>query len=104
MATKKKRSESKRSSSRRRSNRGGTPRSYGEMYKNDTTIPKAPTATVAKQPASTVATPTTAKVAATTTDATNWRAEYDYVVRDLRTLLMVSAVLFAIIIIAGFFV
>ncbi|MEZ4619421.1 MAG: hypothetical protein R2867_28490 [Caldilineaceae bacterium] len=88
MATKKKRTTSRQSIS------SGRPRSYGEMYKNETTVQKPAVTNVGKQVA---AQPTGA---ATTT---NWRDDYDYVLRDLRTLLVVSVVLFAVIIIAGFF-
>ncbi len=73
----------------------GRPRSYGEMYKNDTTRQQP-----APVPTSTRA---TAPVAATA-EPVNWRSEYDYVLRDLRMLIIVSIILFAVIIIAGFFI
>jgi hypothetical protein len=43
-------------------------------------------------------------VAPATTGAYSWTHDYDYVKKDLRKLGIVSAVLFAAIIIAGFFV
>jgi hypothetical protein len=88
MATKKKRPETK-----RQSVSSGRPRSYGDMYKNETTRPQ-----ISPVPAATHVTATAA------TESANWHAEYDYVVRDLRLLLIVSAVLFAVIIAAGFFI
>ena len=89
MATRKKRTEPK-----RQSISSGRPRSYGEMYKNDTT----------RQQSTPVATSTrTATPVAATTETVNWRSEYDYVLRDLRTLIIVSVILFAAIIVASFF-
>ena len=86
MATKK-----KRSSTRTQSLSKSRPRSYGEMYKNETTV-QQPTVTAAPK-ANTV----------TVAESRDWRVEYSHVVRDLRTLLIVSAVLFAVIIVTGFF-
>ncbi len=74
----------------------GRPRSYGEMYKNDTTRQQV-------APVSTTNARAAAPVAATAETA-NWRSEYDYVLRDLRTLIIVSVILFAVIIIASFFI
>lgn len=66
------------------------PRSYSELYKGD----KTRTAQVV----------TTATSATASPEVMNWREEYAYVVRDLRTLGLVSAVLFGAIIIVGFFI
>ncbi|MCB0084916.1 MAG: hypothetical protein KDE47_28445 [Caldilineaceae bacterium] len=88
MATKKKRT------TKRQSISSGNPRSYGDMYKGDTTR---------QQPAATPTKATTPTVTAAA-QSVDWRTEYSYVLRDLRTLLLVSAVLFAVIIIAGFFI
>lgn len=91
MATKKKRTEPK-----RQSISSGRPRSYGEMYKNDTTRQQvAPVVT---------STRTAATSTAATAETVDWHSEYDYVLRDLRTLIIVSVVLFAIILAAGFFI
>jgi hypothetical protein len=88
--TKKKTNISKKSVSSAR------PRSYSELYKND----KSSAPQVYTAPAQNGATREIAAQAQTV----NWREEYAHVVRDLRTLLIVSAALFAIIIITGFFV
>lgn len=90
MATRKKRT------TKRQSISSGRPRSYGEMYKNETTRqPAANTAVAASRSTATVA---------QATDNIDWRTEYSHVIRDLKTLLLVSAVLFAVIIVAGFFI
>jgi hypothetical protein len=82
-------SERRRAREARRTS-GGRPRSYSDLYKNDSSGAAA--------------------VAAVTTDAPaepvvqrNWQDEYVYVTQDLRRLLIVSAALFAAIIAAGFF-
>jgi len=86
MATKKKRTTKRQNLSKSR------PRSYGEIYKNETTLQQA-----APVPA------TTSSTTATLTESQDWRVEYSHVLRDLRTLLLVAAILFAIIIVTGFF-
>lgn len=84
-------------SAKKQSISSASPRSYSELYKDDKTrgpqVTNAPSkkVTVTQEPATAVKTQ-------------DWRAEYAHVVRDLRTLLMVSGVLFGIIIITGFFV
>ncbi|MEZ4861902.1 MAG: hypothetical protein R3C14_11360 [Caldilineaceae bacterium] len=91
MATKKKDTAKKRSISSAR------PRSYSELYKDDKSrTPVTPT-TKAPKAVTTAPVNTPAKLE-------NWREEYDYVIRDLRTLTVVSGVLFAVIIVAGFFI
>lgn len=88
MATKKKRTASKRPSANQ-----GQPRSYSEMYKGETARPQAiPTA---NRPA---------PVAPVAVESADWGTEYQHVLGDLRLLLIVSAVLFAIIIVTGFFI
>ncbi len=90
MATKKKPNISK-----KQSTSSGQPRSYSDLYKGDTTrtVPAVGTTlrnvVVAKEPA--------------TTPALNWREEYTYVASDLTQLGIVSAVLFGVIIVSGFF-
>lgn len=88
--TKKKTNISKKSVSNAR------PRSYSELYKND----KSSAPQVYNAPAQNV----TSREVAAPSSVVNWREEYDHVVRDLRTLLIVSAALFGIIIVTGFFV
>ncbi|RIK45011.1 MAG: hypothetical protein DCC55_00595 [Chloroflexi bacterium] len=83
MATERKRSRARRSAS------AGQPRSYSELYKSSSAAPPA-----TGQPASAVAPKTVQTV--------DWVGEYGYVITDLRRLLIVSAVLFGLIILAGF--
>lgn len=90
MATRKKRT------SKRQSISSGRPRSYGDMYKNETT--RQPTTNTAVTASRSTAT------AAQAAENIDWRTEYSHVIRDLKTLLLVSAVLFAVIIVAGFFI
>ncbi len=75
------------------------PRSYSEMYKNDTTVPAqaATTAAVAKTSEARYA-------PAKSASEVDWKEEYRYVMSDLRMLLIVSVILIAIIILAGFFI
>lgn len=84
-------------STKKQSVSSARPRSYSELYKDDRTrapqVYNTPTKTAVAVHESTASTQTM-----------NWREEYAHVVRDLRTLLIVSGVLFAIIIITGFFV
>jgi hypothetical protein len=85
MATERRRNRDRRSPSAAR------PRSYSELYRNDTTV--APTPAVA------TATPAVVQESA----PVNWSQEYYYVAKDLRRLMLVSGTLFVLIIIAGFF-
>jgi hypothetical protein len=87
MATERKRSRSRRSTSTAR------PRSYSELYKREQA-----TSNVTPAPAEGVV------VAPRVTHTIDWQREYADVGRDLRKLLIVSATLFALIVIAGFFV
>jgi ABC-type lipoprotein release transport system permease subunit len=91
MATKKKSSATK-----KQSVSSARPRSYSELYKDD----KTRTAQVYTATSRKIAAPQETPSAVQTLD---WREEYVHVVRDLRMLLTVSAVLFAIIIVIGFF-
>jgi hypothetical protein len=88
MATKKKRTDGKRPTTNH-----GQPRSYSEIYKGETTRP---------QPVSTVTRPV--PTAPAVVENTDWTAEYQHVIGDLRLLLLVSAALFAIIIVTSFFI
>ncbi len=74
----------------------GQPRSYGELYKSDKAIPVPTVGTTARKVV-------VAKELTSSGEILNWRQEYVYVARDLRLLGIVSAVLFSIIIISGFF-
>jgi hypothetical protein len=96
---KKNRSRSKKSVS------SAKPRSYSQLYKGDNTVP-----TTARDAAPSVAATAATKSASSdavsveqSDDRSNWRSEYAYVVKDMRMLTIVSAVLFALIIVAGFF-
>lgn len=84
-------------SAKKQSISSASPRSYSELYKGDKT--RAPQ--VYNVPNKKVTVTQEPVAAAQTVD---WREEYAHVVRDLRTLLLVSGVLFGIIIITGFFV
>lgn len=85
---KKKRSRSKQSVS------SAKPRNYSEMYKDDNTVPQVQSSDSKSATAS-----VTEK---TSSDQVDWKGEYAYVFRDLRTLTIVSVVLFALIIGIGF--
>lgn len=94
MATKSATQRKKSAAPKRRSISSGNPRSYGEMYKGDRAVP--PTVNTPRSaPVQTISAPEA---------SVNWRQEYDYVIRDLRTLGIVTTTLFAVIIIAGFFI
>lgn len=92
MATKK-----KTNTSRKQSISSARPRSYSDLYKDDKS--RAPQVYTAPTP-----NVTSAPELNTAAASVNWREEYAHVVRDVRTLLIVSVALFAIIIITGFFV
>jgi hypothetical protein len=80
MTTQRRRSRDRRSAS------SGRPRSYSELYKRDASVPT---------------TSVDATAAVIQVDTIDWNKEYGYVFADLRRLLIVSAILFAIIIVAG---
>ena len=84
-------------SAKKQSISSASPRSYSELYKGDKTrapqVYNAPTKTAVA-----------AHELASASKTLDWREEYVHVVRDLRTLLLVSGVLFASIIITSFFV
>lgn len=83
MAGKKQRSKSKRSAS------GGTPRNYGNLYREQAT------GDVSAALASSEKHPGPAR-------SVDWRSEYAYVVGDLRQLLVVSVLVIAVMITVGF--
>ncbi len=91
MATKKKTNTAK-----KQGLSSGQPRSYGELYKSDKASPTPIVATTTKKV-------TVVKELNSSGKILNWRQEYMYVARDLRMLGIVSAVLFGIILISGFF-
>jgi len=76
-----------------------SPRSYSDLYKNDNTVsaPATQTASAAKATESRYA-------PAKSTEPVDWKGQYTYVMSDLRLLLLVSVVLVAIIVVAGFFI
>ena len=80
-----------------------TSRQSGRKNKNVT-----PTASKSQSKPAGAAKTTTAQAPApeqvTSTGAYYWTHDYDYVKGDLRKLLIVSVILFALIIIAGFFI
>ena len=81
---------SKKKSKQKRSS--GNPSNYSALYKGD-----ASGVSKAAPP------PVTEPVATTAAKTVNWQEEYGYVFRDLRTLLLVSLLLFAGILVIGFF-
>jgi len=85
----------KTNSTKKQSISSARPRSYSDLYKTDKSGPPQVYSTPA------VKVNTTHEM---TTTTVNWREEYAHVVRDLRTLLIVSAALFGIIIVTGFFI
>lgn len=96
MATKSATQRKKSAAPKRQSINSGNPRSYGEMYKDDKTRSTTPTTATPRR--------TVVVEMPRQTDNVNWREEYDYVIRDLRSLGIVTTALFAVIIVAGFFV
>lgn len=87
MATERKRTRERRSIST------GRPRNYSDLYKNDhsgvaVVSRPSPNVTVAPREAATI----------------DWSKEYSYITEDFRRLLIVSAILFGLIIAAGFFI
>lgn len=83
MATERKRNRERRGASSAR------PRNYSQLYKPDATPPATP-ARAATQ------------AAVKTAEAMEWTQQYAYVVGDLQRLLIVSGILFALILGAGF--
>ena len=87
MATDRKRSRARKSISTAR------PRNYSDLYKKDSSGAQI-VATPAGSPAPVVK----------NVDEVDWQKEYVYVFSDLRQLVLVSGILFALILIAGFFI
>jgi len=76
----------------------GRPRSYSELYKNDTTAPSSialATGAKVQEPRTTVS---------RSAETVDWKSEYAYVLNDLRMLGLVSISLLAIIVVVGFFI
>jgi hypothetical protein len=86
MATERRRSRDRKSISTVR------PRNYSDLYKNSSAMQVAPAPTSA------------APGVALTSEIVDWKHDYAYVANDLRRLLIVSAVLFTAIILAGIFI
>lgn len=92
MATERKRNRERRSISSAR------PRNYSDFYKNDQSGATQPVAPGSNNP-----TPV-ASMTARGSNTVDWTKDYGYVAHDLRKLLLVSGVLFALILIASFFI
>ncbi len=89
MASKKSRSKAKQSRS------SGNPSNYSQLYKGDSSG-----VTVAEGPS----TKAVAAAPVETNDTVNWQTEYAYVFKDLRFLFIVSLLLFAGMLVIGFFI
>lgn len=92
MATERRRSRERRSISSAR------PRNYSDFYKNDQSGVTQPVATSSSTPVP------IATTIARGSNMVDWTKDYGYVAHDLRKLLLVSGVLFALILIASFFI
>ncbi len=101
MATKSAAQRKKNAAPQRPSISSGNPRSYGEMYKGDKTRSSAPV--TATTTTATLRRPAVAEVSHHA-DTVNWHQEYGYVLRDLRTLGIVTTALFVMILLASFFI
>jgi hypothetical protein len=89
-----------------KSKSSGSPRSYSEIYKSSAANPAAVsggTVAAGSAAAATVAAPTR-EVVLKSSDEVDWRAEYGYVVADLKRLGIVTAVIAGAIIVVGLFV
>jgi len=94
----KKSSKSSRDPKKRSSVSSVSPRSYGDMFKDQAGSSSLPTpSNGTKSKKSTVASTTLRG-----SDTVNWVNDYSYVVKDLRWLLILSGVLLAAIVAAGF--
>jgi hypothetical protein len=94
MATQKK---SKRGKKRRSS---ANPRNYSSLYKDDRSSVPSETPAVTETEVEAAAAPVGGKGS----DTVDWQGDYNYVVKDLRQLAIVSVVLFAVIIGIGLFI
>ncbi len=96
----KKVSKSKRDASakRRSSVSSVSPRSYGDMFKDQPGGNTIPTPSSGKKGKAS----TQASVAVKGSETVNWAGEYSHVLKDLRWLLILSGVLLAAIVAAGF--
>ena len=75
------------------------PRSYSEMYKDQ----KAESPTVAPRASTRRKAPVESQpVAPKGSESVNWQGEYGYVIKDLRWLIGISLVLFALLVVSGF--
>ena len=75
-----------------------SPRSYGDMFKDQPGGNTIPTVSNGKKGKASVQT----SVAVKGSDTVNWADEYSYVLQDLRWLLILSGVLLAASVAAGF--
>jgi hypothetical protein len=83
-------------SGKKKNRTSANPRNYSELYKDDKSTVAKSTETDAAVTAS-AATEESGK----TSDSVDWKHDYAYVVKDLRQLIIVSVVLFALVIGVG---
>lgn len=98
MAKKVSKSNRDASTKRRSSVSSISPRSYGDMFKDQAGSNTIPTPSNGKKAKSSAAASVTMKGSETV----NWADDYSYVLKDLRWLLILSGVLLAAIVAAGF--
>jgi hypothetical protein len=91
MATKKR--------NRRKNTSSASPRSYSQLYKDDSNLPSGAEASGEAENSTAVATS-----GSRGHDSVDWKSEYAYVVKDLRVLGIVSVVIFALMIGIGMFI
>jgi hypothetical protein len=83
-------------SGKKKNRTSANPRNYSELYKDDKSTVAKSTETDAAETAS-AATEESGK----TSDSVDWKHDYAYVVKDLRQLIIVSVLLFALVIGVG---
>lgn len=79
----------------------GRPRSYSELYRNSREGAPKPPSVNNGQPAASATPVNRTEIGP---DASDWRADYGYVMDDLRRLSIISGVLIAVMIVASFFI
>ena len=98
MAKKVSKSNRDASTKRRSSVSSVSPRSYGDMFKDQPGGNTIPTPSSGKKSKASAL----ASAAVKGSDTVNWEGDYAYVLKDLRWLLILSGVLLAAIVAAGF--
>jgi len=94
----KKTSKSSRDPKNRSSVSRVSPRSYGDMFKDQAGSASLPTPSNGSKAKASAK----ASVALKSSESVNWEGDYAYVLKDLRWLLILSGVLLAAIVAAGF--